>query len=76
MVFVRQANSYESIIDQVVKYAEASHGNDPSWGSSDAQCKRLAGSALKRLLISFLPEALQGDAGSAFHFYVKDYRPK
>jgi len=68
--------SIPQFFGNIVDFASSFQGDDPSWGFSDAQGKRLVGSALKNVLISLLPEAVRADAKSAFSFYVKDYRPK
>jgi hypothetical protein len=43
-------NSVTSFFEDIVRYAEHADGEDPTWGFSDAQGARLAGSALRRFI--------------------------
>ncbi len=65
-------SSVDSFFEAIFRYAENQDGSDPTWGFSDHAGKRVAGSALKSLLISLLPKGLQDDAKHAFYFTVSD----
>jgi hypothetical protein len=65
-------HSVDSFFEAIFRYAQNQDGSDPTWGFSDQQGKRVAGSAFKSLLISLLPKGLQDDARRAFHFAVSD----
>jgi hypothetical protein len=62
------------LFERVFRYAEE-HGadqDDPAWGFSDATGLRLAGSALKELLLAALPDSVRKDVRRAWHFAVTD----
>jgi len=65
-------NSVTSFFEDVVRYAEHADGEDPTWGFSDAQGAKLAGSALRRFILALLPKDLGKDAERAAHFAVID----
>jgi hypothetical protein len=58
-------NSVTSFFEDIVRYAEHADGEDPTWGFSDAQGARLAGSALRRFILALLPKDLGKDAERA-----------
>jgi hypothetical protein len=62
------------LFERVFRYADEHGGDkeDPSWGFSDAAGLRLAGSALKELLLAALPEGVRKDVRRAQHFAVTD----
>jgi hypothetical protein len=64
--------SVDAFFESIFRYAENQDGSDPAWGLSDQQGKRIAGSALKSLLISLLPKGLRDDTKQAFHFAISD----
>jgi len=64
--------SVETFFERVFQFADAQSGNDPTWGFSGKQELRVAGSALKRVVLSLLPRKLGDDAARAFHFAVVD----
>lgn len=68
--------SVSEFFGRIIEFAKNFEGTDPAWGFSDYQGKKIVGSALKRLLISLLPESLREETRKAFHFYVKDYSKK
>ena len=65
--------SVPHIMERVFSFVDSYAGDDPAWGFSDQEGKRLASSGLKALLIACLPKALRKDARAAFHFYVREY---
>jgi len=65
-------NSVTSFFEDIVRYAEHADGEDPTWGFSDAQGAKLAGSALRRFILALLPKDLGKDAERAAHFAVID----
>ena len=65
----------EQFFEDVFRYAETQSGDDPTWGFSDRMGKRVAGSALKSLVLAILPKSIEEDARKAFHFYVSDINP-
>jgi hypothetical protein len=65
-------NSVSALLEDIVVATEKHTGNDPTWAFSDSQGLRIAGSALKRFLLSLLPAWARDDAARGFHFYVKD----
>ena len=64
--------SVEQFFEQIFQYAEAQDDLDPAWGFSDAAGKKLAGSAFKQLLLSFIPKKLGEEAEKALHLAVGD----
>ena len=54
------------------RFAQTQSGADPTWGFSDRQGIRVAGSALKRVVVSLLPKELGDEAKRAAHFAVSD----
>ena len=65
-------NSVTSFFEDIVRYAEHADGEDPTWGFSDAQGVKLAGSALRRFILALLPKDLGKEAERAAHFAVID----
>jgi hypothetical protein len=68
--------SAETFFEQIFRYADSQSGDDPTWGFSDRAGLKVAGSAFKSLILSFIPESIRVDVGKAFHFYVKDINQK
>jgi hypothetical protein len=66
--------SAQNFMERVFTFVEKQKSDDPTWGFSDAQGGKIAGSGLKALLISCLPKSLQKDAKAAFHLRVREYR--
>lgn len=64
--------SVEQFFESIFRFAEEFDGSDPAWGFSDAQGRAIAGSALKRLVLSLLPKKLSDEAERAVHFVAKD----
>ncbi len=62
----------EHFFEGIIRYAEDSTGDDPTWGFSDQMGKKVAGSALRSLILWLLPEAVRADAERATHFVVRD----
>jgi hypothetical protein len=65
-------NSVTSFFEDIIRYAEHADGEDPTWGFSDAQGAKLAGSALRRFIFALLPKDLGKEAERAAHFAVID----
>src|SRR5438309_1397761 len=53
-------NSVTSFFEDIVRYAEHADGEDPTWGFSDAQGAKLAGSALRRFILARRPVISSG----------------
>jgi hypothetical protein len=64
--------SIERFFESVFRFAETTNDDDPTWGFSDAQGIEIAGSALKRVVLSLLPKRLDADYKKAEHFVVRD----
>jgi hypothetical protein len=58
--------------EDIFHFAETVQTLDPTWGFSDEQGLRTAGSALKRVVLSLLPKHLGDDYRRAEHFAVRD----
>lgn len=65
-------SSVEQFFESVFRFAESASGKDPTWGFSDRQGLALAGSALKRVALSFLPKSLDTDVTKVQHFAIHD----
>jgi len=64
--------SVERFFESVFRFAESADDEDPTWGFSDKQGISVAGSALKRVVLSLLPKGLDADYKKAEHFGVRD----
>jgi hypothetical protein len=64
--------SVSALMETVIAVTERHQGNNPAWALSDSQGVRLAGSALKKFLLSLLPEWVRDDTSKGLHFYVRD----
>src|SRR5258705_4272219 len=64
--------SVEHFFEDIVRYVESSPGDDPTWGFSDRMGRKVAGSALRSLVLRLLPEAVRADAERAAHFVVRN----
>ena len=64
--------SIERFFETVFRFAESANDEDPTWGFSDKQGIGVAGSALKRVVLSLLPKGLDSDYKKAEHFVVRD----
>jgi len=64
--------SVEMLFERIIQYAENSAGDDPTWGFSDERGRERLGSALKKLILSFLPRNLGEDVMQAAHYAVVD----
>ncbi len=64
--------SIERFFESVFRFAESSNDEDPTWGFSDKQGIGIAGSALKRVVLSLLPKGLDADYKKAAHFAIHD----
>jgi hypothetical protein len=62
----------ERFFESIFRFAENATGRDPTWGFSDRQGLALAGSALKRVALSFLPKSLEADVKKAEYFAIRD----
>jgi len=60
------------LFEEVFRAADTASDDDPTWALSDAQGARVAGSGLKRLLLSLLPKSLGDDVRRAAHFAIAD----
>jgi len=66
--------SVGNFVERVIRFADTYKGDDPTWGFSDSEGRRLGVSGLKAILLSCLPKALRKDAKAAFHLRVREYR--
>lgn len=64
--------SIERFFELIFRFAESANDEDPTWGFSDKQGIGVAGSALKRVVLSLLPRGLDADYKKAEHFAVRD----
>jgi len=64
--------SVERFFEAIFRFAESANDEDPTWGFSDKQGLGIAGSALKRVVLSLLPKGLEAEYKKAEHFAVKD----
>lgn len=64
--------SVPAFFEQIIACAEKSNGYDPAWGFSDAQGQGLLMRALKRLLLTVVPEAARAEAAQAFMLAVRN----
>jgi len=64
--------SVERFFESIFRFAETSNDEDPTWGFSDAQGLKVAGSALKRAVLNLLPKTVGEEYRKAEHFVVQD----
>ncbi|MFY9622690.1 MAG: hypothetical protein WAM70_01270 [Pyrinomonadaceae bacterium] len=64
--------SVRRFFEDIFQFAETAQMADPTWGFSDEQGLRTAGSALKRVVLSVLPKHLGDDYRRAEHFAIRD----
>jgi hypothetical protein len=64
--------SVRRFFEDIFRFAETAQTVDPTWGFSDQQGLRTAGSALKRVVLSLLPKHLGDDYKRAEHFAIRD----
>jgi hypothetical protein len=64
--------SIETFFEVIFRFAESASDEDPTWGFSDARGLDVAGSALKRVVLSLLPKELGEDYKRAEQFVVQD----
>lgn len=64
--------SVERFFESVFRFAETADGADPVWSFSDQQGVDIAGSALKRAVLSLLPAGVQAEYRKAEHLAVRD----
>jgi hypothetical protein len=72
MINSEAIRSIETFFEVVFRFAESSSDEDPTWGFSDARGLDVAGSALKRVVLSLLPKELGEDYKRAEQFVVQD----
>lgn len=58
--------------EDIFKFADGFDGTDPTWSFSDSTGAKLAGSALKQVILNLLPKGVRENASKAFHFAVRD----
>lgn len=64
--------SVERFFESVIRFAESADDSDPTWSFSDKQGLGIAGSALKRAILSLLPKGLDAEYAKVEHFAVRD----
>lgn len=76
MIRDQAIHSVRRFFEDIFRFAEGVEGSDPTWGFSDSMGARIAGSALKRVILSMLPKSLDADYRRAEHFVVRDVSPE
>lgn len=66
--------SVERFFESIFRFAESSRHDDPTWGFSDSQGIRIAGKAIKRMVLSLLPKGLNDEYKKAEHFAVRHFK--
>lgn len=64
--------SVAALLTEIMQFADSYEGDDPTWGFSEREGRKLVGSALVKLLIHFLPKWLKGNLEKAKYFAVRD----
>jgi hypothetical protein len=75
---MKQVNAIQSageFFERIFRFAENAEGNDPTWGFGDRMCVNVAGSAFKRLILSFIPRRVGDDLNRLEQFIVRDIGP-
>jgi hypothetical protein len=72
MIEDKTIHSVETFFEVICRYAETAGDTNPTAKFSDLQGVKVAGSALKRIVLSLLPKQLGDDAVKASHFAVRD----
>ena len=72
----RAIGSVSALMEAMFRAAAEHDGDNPAWAFSDAQGARLAGSGIKRFLLSLLPEWARADAERGLFFHVRDLSPR
>jgi len=67
--------SVGGLFQKIFSFAESQSGDDPTWGFSDDQGVKAAGSALKEFVLSLIPEWLRGEYQKAAHFTITNVAP-
>jgi len=67
--------SVPRFFEDIFRYAGKAPADDPAWGFSDKMGLHVAGSALKRVVLSLLPRKLDEDYRRAEHFAIRDIGP-
>ena len=65
-------SSVERFFESIFRFAETSQHDDPTWGFSDSQGIRIAGKAIKRMVLGLLPKGLNDEYKKAEHFIVRN----
>ena len=76
MIQINAIDAVESFFESIFKYAERCDIDDPTWGFSDQQGGNVVVSALKRLVLSVLPNDIGEDVKKACNFAVVDLSKK
>ncbi|GEA62280.1 hypothetical protein [Vibrio comitans] len=63
----------EVFFESLFRYAESANDTDPTWGFIDNKGVNLAGSALKKSVLSLLPKEIASLYQAAEHFTVRDF---
>jgi len=64
--------SVAALVEDLVRAGQGDGKRGPAWLLSDAYGKHVAGSTLKRLLLSLLPKEAMEGATKGLHFYIRD----
>lgn len=72
MLKAKAISSVNAYFEEIFRYTERQTGIDPTWGFSDHAVPKLAGSALKRFVLSLIPKALRPEIERAEYYAVRD----
>ena len=72
MIRDKAIHSVRRFFEDVLRFAEEVRTPDPTWGFSDSMGSHVAGSALKRIILSLLPKDLGADYYRAENFAIRD----
>lgn len=64
--------SIETFFQDIFRFAEKQHGGETTWGFSDHEGIAAVGTALKRVVLSILPQKTGKDVQHAAHFAVRN----
>ena len=57
-----------TFLERIFRHAESCDGSDPTWGFRTSEVVRAGGSALKEVILSFLPDEVRSDANAAMYY--------
>ena len=72
MVAQKAIDNVEIFFEEIFRFAEESNDDDPTWGFSDRKGISVAGSVLRRIVLSLLPKKLGEDIEKIGNFAILD----